>query len=283
MKTLISCSILSAVLLILGCQSTPTYGPAPVITPVGSSYSFSDTPVWQDEFDYTGLPDPARWGYDLGGSGWGNNELQYYTNKAENARVENGKLVIEAREESLGANKYTSARLVTKKKGDWLYGRMVVRAKLPQGRGTWPAIWMLATNQTYGTDYWPDNGEIDIMEHVGFDPTVIHASAHTKAYYFKINTQKTATTTLPNAFTEFHDYILEWTPVELKMSIDQTQYFSFVNPGSGWQGWPFDKSFHLLLNVAVGGDWGGQKGVDAAAFPQRMEVDYVRVYGLKQN
>ncbi len=265
---------------ILGCQKTPDYGPLPDYNPVIATYTFSDSTVWRDEFDYTGKPDPARWGYDIGGSGWGNNELEYYTNSLNNARVDGGKLIIEARKEPFNNNKYTSARLVTKKKGDWQYGRVVVRAKLPQGRGTWPAIWMLATNQSYGTDYWPDNGEIDIMEHVGYDPTVIHATAHTKAYYFKINTQKSATTKLPTAFTDFHDYVLEWTPTQLKMLIDTTPYFVFDNPGDGWQKWPFDKPFHLLLNIAVGGDWGGQKGIDDSVFPQRMEVDYVRVYGL---
>lgn len=272
--------ILGSLLMGIGCQKKENFGPMPNFDQPAITYAFSDSTVWRDEFNYTGKPDPSRWGYDIGGGGWGNNELQYYTNALENARVENGKLIIEARQENYSGRSYTSARLVTKNKGDWQYGRLVVRAKLPQGRGTWPAIWMLATNQTYGTDYWPDNGEIDIMEHVGFDPNVIHASAHTKAYYFKINTQKTATTTLPTAFTEFHNYTLEWTPVSMKVLIDGQAYFTFQNPGGGWQQWPFDKPFHLLLNIAVGGDWGGQKGIDNTIFPQRMEVDYVRVYGL---
>src|SRR4026208_2586222 len=151
--------------------------------------------VWSDEFDYNGLPDPKKWSYDVGGHGWGNKELQYYTERRkENARVENGKLIIEARRDSWEGHEYTSARLVTKGKGDWTYGRFEVKAKLPSGRGTWPAIWMLPTERSYGESYWPDNGEIDIMEHVGYDPDVVHGSAHTKAYYHSINTQKTAKT-----------------------------------------------------------------------------------------
>src|SRR5205823_11891586 len=119
----------------------------------------------------TGLPDSTKWSYDLGGSGWGNNEAEYYTKSLKNAHVDNGKLSIEAIKEYMGGKSYTSARLVTKKKGDWLYGRFEIRAKLPKGVGTWPAIWMLASEQNYGTQYWPDNGDIYIMEHVGFDPT----------------------------------------------------------------------------------------------------------------
>ncbi len=283
MKQLILSLGLLLVVLAVSCQKsadttpvTPTPTPTPT-TPAVPTYSFTDSTVWRDEFNYTGKPDPTRWGYDLGASGWGNNELENYTNNLNNARVENGKLIVEAQKT---ASSYTSARLVTKNKGDWKYGRVVVRAKLPSGRGTWPAIWMLATNQTYGSAYWPDNGEIDIMEHVGFDPNVIHASAHTKAYNFTINTQKTAITTLPTALTEFHDYALEWTPISMKMSIDNTVYFSYLPTSVQWQYWPFDQPFHLLLNLAIGGDWGGQKGVDDSIFPQQMQIDYVRVYGL---
>ena len=126
------------------------------------------------------MPDSTKWGYDIGGDGWGNNEKQYYTaSRLENARVENGNLIIEARKEKMDSSEYTSARLVTRGKMDWLYGRFEIRAKLPSGRGTWPAIWMLPTKQSYGDNYWPENGEIDIMEHVGFHPGFIHASTHT--------------------------------------------------------------------------------------------------------
>lgn len=232
--------------------------------------------VWSDEFHYKGLPDSSKWSYDIGGEGWGNHELQYYTaGKMANARVENGLLIIEAKKETIGKNEYSSARLVTKGKGDWTYGRIDVKAKLPKGLGTWPAIWMLGSTTPLK---WPDDGEIDIMEHVGYNQGVIHASAHTRKYFHSIGTQKTATTSLPDCSEAFHVYSLDWDAENITMLIDGKAYFSFKNEHTGKEAWPFDKPFHLLLNVAVGGDWGGQKGVDANIFPQKMEVDYVRVY-----
>lgn len=244
--------------------------------------------VWSDEFNYKGLPDSSKWGYDVGGNGWGNHELQFYTERrAENGRVENGYLIIEARRETSGTNNYTSARLTSKGKGDWTYGRFEARAKLPCGRGTWPAIWMLPSEKTYGAGGWPDNGEIDIMEHVGFDPNVIHGSAHTRAYYHRIGTQKTAVITVPNVCTTFNTYSVEWTPNEIRWYINGKQYFSFTNervtqPTADYQQWPFDKPFHLMLNLAVGGEWGGAHGIDESVWPQRMEIDYVRRYQLKK-
>ena len=235
--------------------------------------------VWSDEFDYTGLPETSKWGYDVGGHGWGNQELQFYTERRpENVRVQNGMLIIEARKENWNGMEYTSTRLITKNKGDWTYGRFEISARLPSGRGTWPAIWMLPTQWTYGGGGWPDNGEIDIMEHVGFDPGWIHGSIHTKLYYWQINTQKTAKIRIPNAQTDFHVYTMEWSPEKITVAVDSTQYFSFTNEGKGWQAWPFDKAFHLLLNIAVGGAWGGAQGVDPSIFPQQMQVEYVRVY-----
>ena len=240
--------------------------------------------VWADEFNYSGLPDPAKWGYDVGGHGWGNKELQNYTERRkENARVEKGVLIIEARRDGAESQPYTSARLVSKGKGDWTYGRVEVRAKLPSGRGTWPAIWMLPTQRSYGEGYWPDNGEIDVMEHVGYDPDVIHASAHTKAYHHSINTQKTGKIKVESARNGFNVYSVEWTPEEIRWYVNDRQYFTFrnerlSNPAADYKQWPFDKPFHLLLNVAVGGNWGGAQGVDDSIWPQRMEVDYVRVY-----
>jgi len=238
--------------------------------------------VWSDEFDYNGLPDPKKWGYDVGGHGWGNKELQFYTEaRKENARVENGKLIIEARRDSWEGHEYTSARLVSKGKGDWTYGRIEVRAKLPSGRGTWPAIWMLPTGHEYGG--WPSGGEIDIMEHVGFDPDVVHFSIHTKAYNHKINTQKTATIKVDDARSGFNVYTVEWTPEEIRGYVNKKQYFTFknerlTNQAADFQQWPFDKPFHLLLNIAVGGTWGGAHGVEENIWPQRMEIDYVRIY-----
>lgn len=242
------------------------------------------TLVWSDEFDGEGLPDASKWSYDVGGHGWGNQELQYYTERRlPNARVSGGLLTIEARKEDFEGSEYTSARLVTKNKGDWTYGRFDVRAKLPSGRGTWPAIWMLATDDNYGSAYWPDNGEIDIMEHVGFDPDVVHASIHTKAYNHSIGTQRSSKLTVAGARSEFHVYRVEWTESAITAYIDDDLYFVFQNerlttPNAGFEEWPFDRPFHLLLNIAVGGTWGGLEGVDDSIFPQQMEVDYVRVY-----
>lgn len=235
--------------------------------------------VWQDEFDTPGAPDPARWSYDVGGHGWGNRELQYYTeDRRENARVEDGLLVIEARREPWEESAYTSARLVTKGKGDWTYGRFEIRARVPGGRGSWPAIWMLPTVWDLGDGGWPDNGEIDIMEHVGHDPGVIHASAHSQLHQWRKGTQRTARIEVPDAAAAFHVYALEWEQDEIRMYVDERLYLTTRREGADWRAWPFFKDFHLVLNVAIGGDWGNVKGVDDEAFPQRLEVDYVRVY-----
>ena len=170
---------------------------------VSCSKSQSKNLVWADEFNSKGLPDSTRWGYDVGGTGWGNNELQYYTSKRkENASVNNGHLIIEARKEDFSSMKYTSARLVSKNKGDWKYGRIEVRAKLPKGRGIWPAIWMLPTKWAYGG--WPKSGEIDIMEFVGYIPDSIFGSVHTERYNHSIGTQKTAFTMVPDCSENFH-------------------------------------------------------------------------------
>ncbi len=296
---LITCSIFSA------CQSeTDNYrtgskvseayvDPSKVkeVTPeelktVGYNYEYEKLTydlVWSDEFDYEGLPEETKWNYDTGGSGWGNHELQYYTSD-KNASVTEGNLVIEARKEEKEGMKYTSARLVSRDKGDWLYGKIEVRAKLPAGLGTWPAIWMLPTDWEYGS--WPASGEIDIMEHVGYNQNTIHASIHTQSYYHKINTQKTSTKYVEGVNEDFHVYSIEWLPDKILAFIDGEQYFSF-EPGKitkepTYKEWPFDKRMHLLLNIAVGGDWGGAKGLDDSIFPVQMLVDYVRVYQSKE-
>lgn len=266
---------------VLAC-ATKKELPRPVVAPAGPpqdrNWSFEKQPVWADEFAYTGPPDPAKWGYDTGGHGWGNNELQHYTNALGNAQVAAGKLTITARKEEFGGNQYTSARLVTKNKGDFLYGRFEVKAKLPTGRGTWPAIWMLPTDWAYGD--WPKSGEIDIMEHVGYDQNRVHVTVHTEAYNHSIKTQKGQSTVVPTASTQFHVYRADWTPYAVRGYIDDALVFTFVNEGKGAATWPFDKSFHLLLNIAVGGNWGGAQGVDPTVYPQTMEVEYVRVYKM---
>jgi beta-glucanase (GH16 family) len=245
------------------------------------TYGFVPTPSWQDEFNYTGKPDAAKWSYDLGGDGWGNNELENYTDKIENAKVENGNLIITAIKEPSGKREYSSARLVSKGKGDFLYGKFEIRAKLPKGRGTWPAIWMLFSHNSYGNKGWPDNGEIDIMEHVGFDQDRLHGNIHTKAFNHAIKTNKGNNIIVNGLSDDFHVYSCEWTPEAITILVDGKPYFTFKKEASyQWQEWPFDKPQHLILNVAVGGNWGGQKGVDNSIFPQKMEIDYVRVYPL---
>jgi beta-glucanase (GH16 family) len=233
--------------------------------------------VWADEFDRDGAPDPSRWRYDVGGGGWGNNELQFYTaDRRENARVENGHLIIEARREPWQGRDYTSARLITKGQGDWTYARIEVRARLPAGRGSWPAIWTLGSTTPLR---WPDDGEIDIMEHVGFDPGVVHAAVHTRRYNHVDGTQRTAQIAVPDASSGFHVYVAEWTADRIETSVDGRVYFSFAREAQGGRAaWPFDAPQHLLLNVAVGGNWGGRQGIDDATLPYRFEVDYVRVY-----
>jgi beta-glucanase (GH16 family) len=246
--------------------------------------------VWSDEFDKPGLPDPTKWGYEEGFIR--NNEAQYYTRRPENARVEDGMLVIEARKErfanpsydpaakgtgrrSRAFADYTSASLTTRAKASWTYGRIEVRAKLPSGRGTWPAIWTLGTNSAVG---WPACGEIDIMEFVGFDPGIIHANIHTRKYNHVQKTGKGSQLTVPDASDQFHVYALEWDANHLDFFVDARKYFTFTNEGSGADAWPYDKGQYLILNLAIGGAWGAAKGIDENCFPQRYYVDYVRVY-----
>ncbi|WP_199140735.1 glycoside hydrolase family 16 protein [Pedobacter sp. ASV12] len=252
--------------------------PPKPVTVEDKNWSFESTPTWADEFDYTGLPATDKWDYDLGGSGWGNNEKQYYTNSINNVSVGNGLLSITARKENMNGMSYTSTRLVSRNKLDVLYGRFEIKAKLPTGRGTWPAIWMLPTDRAYGD--WPKSGEIDIMEHVGYDQNNVHFTTHTEAYYFKINTQKTSTKMIPDASTAFHLYRVDWTPYAVRGYYDNVLVFEFVNEGTGYKVWPFDKRFHLLMNLAIGGDWGGAQGIDDTIFPQKLDVDYVRYYKM---
>lgn len=238
--------------------------------------------VWSDEFDGNGLPDPAKWTYDTkhNKDGWFNHERQYYSReRLENARVENGRLIITARKEQLadmadyGGQAYTSARLTTFGKQEWTYGRFEVRARLPCGLGTWPAIWMLGSDNSP----WPQNGEIDIMEHVGKKQGEILGTIHTAAFNHRIHTQKGSSTMVPDACGNFHRYQLTWTVESIRIGVDDVDYFEFRNPGDGdIRKWPFDKPQYLILNLAVGGDLGGP--VDDSIFPVQMEIDYVRVY-----
>ncbi len=246
--------------------------------------------VWADEFNSAGAPDPSKWTYEEGFVR--NHESQYYTRaRSENARVEGGVLVIEARKERFanpsfqpGASgrrrsefaEYTSASVTTEGKAAWRYGRIEVRAKLPAGRGMWPAIWMLGTNHRQAG--WPRCGEIDIMENVGFTPGLIYANIHTQSYNHVQKTGKGAKIEIAEPHAGFHVYAIEWTEGRMDFFVDKAKYFTFENEKTGEAAWPFSQPFYLILNIAVGGAWGGQKGIDDGIFPQRFEIDYVRVY-----
>ncbi len=250
--------------------------------------------VWSDEFDQTGLPDPAKWDYETGFVR--NNERQLYLRgRTENARVEGGCLIIEARNERYrnpafepaatsgrrgGRDRefaqYTTASLTTRGKASWTRGRVEVRAKLPAARGTWPAIWMLGTN--IAQVGWPACGEIDIMEFVGFEPGVIHANVHTRKYNHVQRNGKGDRITVADASQSFHVYALEWDADRLDFFVDDRKYFTYHNEATGRDAWPFDQAQYLILNLAIGGSWGGAKGIDDASFPQQYVIDYVRVY-----
>lgn len=233
--------------------------------------------VWNDEFDYQGLPDSTRWSFDTDGNAWewGNYEQQWYTaNRLENASVENGLLSIKAQKEDWETKQYTSARLRTLNKGDWKYGRIEVCAKMPKGKGTWAAIWMMPSEDKYGA--WPKSGEIDIMEQVGSHPDTIFSTVHTGAFNHIINTQVGDTLPTLGATEKFHTYVLEWEEHELRSYVDDQLYFTFTNNGEGSDAWPFDQKFHLLLNLAIGGSLGGE--IDDSLLPHEYQIDYVRVY-----
>lgn len=232
--------------------------------------------VWADEFNYEGKPDSTKWGYDIGNSGWGNEESQYYTDEIENAYVTGGNLIIETINEEYKGADFTSARLSTKNKGDWKYGKVEVRAQIPTGKGTWSAIWMLPTDNVYGG--WPNSGEIDIMENVGYDPDKIHWTIHTEAYNHKINTQQGKSVSFTDVYDDFHIYGLEWYEDSLIFTFDDVSYFTFQKESNSSDVWPFDQYMHLLLNTSVGGTWGGLQGIDTSAYPQQYKVDYVRIY-----
>jgi beta-glucanase (GH16 family) len=250
------------------------------------------TLVWADEFSAPGLPDPAKWGYETGFVR--NNEAQYYTKaRAQNARVENGVLVIEGRKEAYTASDgktaaYTSASVTTQGKFDLTYGRVEIRAKLPRGHGIWPAIWMLGTNIT--RIGWPKCGEIDIMEFVGHEPEKVFATVHwfdpakTDRETGKQGGHASLGGNLPGQKPSdgFHLYAVEWFADRMDFYYDDATYFScpLDKAGAGEEN-PFRKPHYLILNLAIGGSWGGQKGIDDAVFPQRYEIDYVRFYRQK--
>lgn len=234
--------------------------------------------VWSDEFDLAGQPDSTKWLADTGRNrdGWYNNELQYYASgRLENAAVRDGRLVITARHESLsqlpdwGGQRYTSARLITRGLAEWTYGFFEVRAKMPCGRGTWPAIWMLGSGGR-----WPQDGELDILEHTGRDPDRVFSTVHTAAG--SGGAGQGGGRTLTTACSAFHDYQMHWTPARIVFSVDGVEHFRYVNSGPGGAAWPFDAPQFMILNIAIGGDLGGP--VDDTIFPVEMQVEHVRVW-----
>lgn len=226
--------------------------------------------VWSDEFDAPGAPADANWSYNIGRgeNGWGNGEAQYYTDRSENVRVEDGVLKITALREDFSGAQYTSARIVSEDKFEFTYGRVDVRAKLPTGGGTWPAIWLLG--EDYATNTWPACGEIDIMEHVGNSQDEIFSSLHFPGNF--AGDAVTQSTTVPGVSDEFHTYSVVWSDATIRFFVDDELYHTFVNNGD----LPFNSDFFLILNVAMGGTFGGE--IDPQFTESTMEIDYVRVY-----
>ena len=275
--------MLPAVLLLAAAQSLSANNYA-VDEPMPAH---ATTLSWADEFDGTAL-DASKWSFDTSRNkiGWYNKELQYYAaDRPENLRVADGRLVIELRSDpeeirqfpDWGGQKYSSAKIFTKGKAAFDGGFVEVSAKLPCTRGSWPAIWMLPEDDSP----WPDGGEIDILEQVGSQPSVAHATLHTALFNHTHQNGRGAETSVPTACSAFHRYQLAWTPQAITIGVDDRAYMRVANDQPGGRGaWPFDSPFYLILNLAMGGDWAAANGIDDAALPQRMEVDYVRVYDM---
>lgn len=256
---------------IVACKSEDKAVDPPV--PADTSESIPDVPgwklVWNDEFKGTAI-DTSKWTHEVNGNGGGNNELQYYTDAAANSYLQDGFLILKAIREKYQGKEYTSARLNTRFKGDWKYGRFEIRAKLPKGKGLWPAIWMLPSDWEYGG--WPASGEIDIMELLGHETNKVYGTIHYGSSP-QDHQQGGGTYTLSkgNFADEFHVFQIEWDEVGMRWFVDGNVYHREIHTK------PFDKRFHLLLNVAVGGNWPGNPS-ESTFFPQSMVVDYVRVY-----
>lgn len=311
MKTRFLFFILAAILLLAGCQAgepsqppatatsvTPAETAAPVATATPAATTIpTSTPiptpepvpaepgegwelVWSDEFDGEAI-NPANWAFELGGWGWGNGEAQFYTDRPENARVENGLLVIEARQEKYEDKYYTSSRLVTQGLQAFQYGRIEARMKVPPGAGLWPAFWMLGNDFSRNPDdpfdsNWPQAGEVDIMEYLGREPDLVMGTLHGPGYSGAGGLTKWNRQDFPIA-DEFHTYAIEWSENEITWFFDGEPYYTVTPEITGDREWVFNKEFFLLLNMAVGGQLAGTIGLDTK-FPANLYVDYVRVY-----
>lgn len=284
LRILATFQIVAAVLLITACEKQEEISGCQFPTDLESSYEL----VWNDEFDGDSVDD-NKWGYDLGDGcqiglcGWGNNELEYYTDRTQNARVNDGLLTITARREFplyLNQYQYTSARMVTRGKGDWRYGRVDVRARMPIGQGLWPAIWMLPTDNVYGT--WPRSGEIDIMEYLGNEPDKIFGTIHYGHDFWRFTGEEYRLPEGEGTFhDEFHVFSVLWNENCIEFLVDGQPFSGPYSRSTTLPTtWPFDQDFHLILNIAVGGNLPGNP-TPSTQFPQIMEVDYVRVYSEK--
>jgi len=239
-----------------------------VSTSVSITLYVAPTALWSEEFNVDGAPDSSKWGYDLGGGGWGNNEAQYYTSRPENVTVQGGFLKIKTIKESYLGSSYTSARILSKGKFSFKYGKVEIRAKLPVGGGTWPALWMLGSN--IDTANWPACGEIDIMEHLGNQLNKIYGTLHHPGH--SGGNANGGTTNITNATTEFHLYTCDWRADSIKFYVDNQLFYTFSNSAS----LPFNQNFFLIVNCAMGGNFGGI--IDPNFVSSTFEVDYVRVY-----
>lgn len=285
MKYVLICTLLASAIQISACDKQDTGGVNPpdepeinIIAPPGYAL------VWQDEFNTSrqsdgkpAIPDAESWRYETGGHGWGNNEIQRYIAGSQGkdtcARIIDGTLEIIARKVN---NEILSARMNSTR--SWKYGYFEARLQLPKGKGTWPAFWMLPTD----FNAWPDDGEIDIMEEVGYRPNWVVSTIHCKKYNHGIGTQKTGEKYIETAENEFHVYAVEWTENYIKGFVDGECYFTFMNDHNGdKETWPFDVPFYLKLNLAWGGNWGGAQGTDETALPATYKIDYVRVFQKK--
>jgi beta-glucanase (GH16 family) len=236
--------------------------------------------VWGDEFNTPGLPDSTKWGYEIGKIR--NAELQYYTYKRlENVRIEDTVLIIEARKEKFSGADYTSASIISKGIGDWKYGKIEISAKVPTGKGTWPALWMMPTYSEYGS--WPKSGEIDIMEYVGYDPQKLHYTTHFEGTNGTGHESSGNNSTfITNPYDKFIKFTMVWTPVRIVWYANDKAFHTYAKPSNDYRRWPFDKEFYLILNLAYGGAWGGLQGVDDTKLPHKFLIDYVRVFQLQE-
>jgi len=258
----------------LGGAESDRFRPGPA--EAAARYASGDWQMlWQDEFADGSAPSPAKWSYEEGLVR--NRELQFYTvDRRDNARMEGGELVITARREDWKGARYTSASLSTRGRFSFTYGKVEIRARIPTGRGTWPALWFLGDNiDRVG---WPKCGEIDLMENVGFDPERIHCTIHTGAFNHRLHTQRGHAISVDHPWADFHRYGLLWSHERIEFFFDGEKVSEFANDGQGPEHWPFDSPQYLIINLALGGAWGGEKGVDDGIFPVEYRVDYVRVW-----